>query len=151
MTERLIHLWRWVGDHRLLAGWAVGALGIALFGGGVALGAASEEPASLGARASGARASSVPSVVEAVVLGRQGAIVIARTRDGDLLFIRTTDATHYRIRKREADASAVRRGARVIVVGRPLGDGIIRARAISVRGRVPLADSGSEQRATGNG
>jgi hypothetical protein len=147
MTERLIRLWRWVGAHRLLAGWAVGALGIALFSGGAALGATSEQAVPLGLRLSGVRARNVPTVVEAVVVGRQGANVLARTRDGDLLVIRTTDATRYRIRNRKADASAVRRGARVIVVGRPLGEGIIRARAISVRGRVPLAGASNEQRA----
>jgi hypothetical protein len=145
MTERLIRVWRWVGAHRLLAGWVVGALGIAVFSGGIALGATSEPAAPLGLRVSGERARNVPTVVEAVVLGRQGANVIARTRDGDLLVIRTTDATRYRARNRKADASAVRRGARVIVVGRPLGEGIIRARAISVRDRVPLAGSGERE------
>ena len=145
MTERLIRLWRWVGAHRLLAGWGVGALSIALFSGGVALGAASEQPAPPGQRVSGAQARNPSTVVEAVILGRQGATIAARTRAGDLLFIRTTESTRYRIRRQEADASAIRRGARVIVVGRPLGDGMIRARAISVRGRVRLAETGNGQ------
>jgi hypothetical protein len=133
MTERLIGIWRWVGSHRLLAGWAVASLAVLLFSGGVALGAADEQPTPLDADPREVRARNVSTVVEAVILGRQGATLVARTRTGDRLFIRTHEATRYRLRNKPADASVVRRGARVIVVGRPLGEGLIRARAISVR------------------
>jgi hypothetical protein len=127
-----------VGGHRLLAGWFVATLAILLFGGGVALGAASEQPPPLGESVSDSPARNVSTVVEAVIVGRQGNMLIARTRSGDQLFIRTHATTRYRLRNKAADASVVRRGARVVVVGRPLGEGLIRARVISVRGRVSL-------------
>jgi hypothetical protein len=133
MIGRLIGVWHWVGAHRLLAGWVVAALAVLTFGGGVALGAASEQPAPVAVDAGDRPARKVSTVVEAVILGRQGATLVARTRDGELLYIRTHEATRYRLRNRAADATVVRRGSRVVVVGRPIGDGLIRARAISVR------------------
>jgi hypothetical protein len=133
MIERLIGIWRWVGSHRLLAGWIVAALAVLTFSGGVALGAASEQATPLTVDAVDRPAHKVSTVVEAVILGRQGATLVARTRNGDMLYIRTHEATRYRLRNKAADAAVVQRGARVVIVGRPLGEGLIRARSISVR------------------
>jgi len=140
MTERLIRFWEWVSGHRLVAGWAVALLGVAALGGGTALGAARAHPGGFPEREEPPVARATTTVVEAVVMGRRGNTLITRTRTGELLRVRVVEATKYRVKNKPADASAVRRGARVVIVGRPLGEGLMRARAISVRGRVPMAE-----------
>ena len=137
MTERLIRWWAWIGRRRLFAGWAVAMLGLLTFGGGIALGATREQPSTF----TEARAATVgiarprTTAIEALIVGRRPAGFIARTRTGDLLVVRTTEATTYRRRGRDVDAAAVRRGARVFILGRPAAAaGAIVARVGAVRG-----------------
>jgi hypothetical protein len=73
--------------------------------------------------------------VEAVVIGRRSAGFAVRTKGGDRLIVRTSEATTYRIRGKATDATAVRRGTRVLVLGRSTNqDHVIRARVVAVRG-----------------
>jgi hypothetical protein len=145
MTDRLVTLWSWVGVHRLLMGWAVALLGVAVFGAGVALGASTEDR-QFPQRADAPTASAKATALEVVIVGRRGATFVARTAEGDQLVIRITPQTRYRLKSRQADVNAVRRGAKVVVIGRPLGDGVFRARTIAVRGQVRLPEAvGSAQ------
>ena len=137
MTDRLIRLWRWVGMHRLLAGWAVGVLCIAAFSGGIALGATREPPPAPPQQAAPALARPESGFVAALVMGRRGTTLITRTRDGDLLLVRTDESTTYRRRNRDTDARSVRRGTQVMVLGRVVEPGILHARVILVRGQRP--------------
>jgi hypothetical protein len=145
MTDRLIHLWRWVGAHRLLAGWVAAAVCVLAFSGGVTLGAANEAPAQFNDAAQlGEAVDAPPAVVrsravEAVVLRRRGAALIARTAEGERLVIRTNARTTFRHKGKDVEPDAVRRGARVVVLGRPAGEGVIVARVVAVRGWVRLA------------
>lgn len=144
MTDRLIRLWGWAGPHRLLVGWAIALLGVAVFGAGVALGASTEErqfPQLPDAPTARAKA----SALEAVIVGRRGPNFIASTADGDQLLIRTTSQTKFRVKGQDADARAVRRGAKVVVIGRPLASGAFRARTIAVRGQVRATAAGLPQ------
>ena len=135
MTDRLIRLWSWVGAHRLLAGWAAAALCVAAFSGGIALGAAREQPAPFQQRTRPALARPDSGLVTALVVGRRGTALITRTRKGDLLLVRTDERTVYRRRNADTDAGAVRRGTRVLILGRPAEPGVLRARMIVVRGQ----------------
>ena len=135
MTDWSIRLWSWVGAHRLLAGWAAAVLCLTAFSGGIALGAAREQPAPFQQRARPALARPDSGLVTALVIGRRGASLITRTREGDLLIVRTAERTVYRRRNADADASVVRRGARVLVLGRPAEPGVLSARMIVVRGQ----------------
>ena len=92
MTDRSIRLWSWVGAHRLLAGWAAAVLCLAAFSGGIALGAAREQPAPFQQRARPALARPDSGLVTALVIGRRGASLITRTREGDLLIVPPTSA-----------------------------------------------------------
>ncbi len=138
MTARLVRWWAWVGEHRLLAGWLVAALGLSLFGGGVALGASLESPRALRAvTAPPAIAKPQAVSVEAVVLGRRPTGFVARTRAGELLVVRTDESTTYRLKGKDADATAIRRGARVLILGRTTNqERAIRARVVAVRGMI---------------
>lgn len=136
MTRRLVRWWAWIGEHRVLAGWVIGVVGVVAFGGGVALGAAREAPEPL-------QSVAVPPAVvrpravsiEAVVLARRPNGFIARAANGDLVLVRTTEATRYRLKGGASDATAVRDGARVLVVGRPTNRvGVVRAHVVAVRG-----------------
>ena len=135
MTDRLIRLWSWVGAHRLLVGWAVALLCATAFGGGIALGAGREQPAGFEERARPALARPTRGLVTAVVVGKRGSTLITRTRQGDLLSVRTAESTTYRRKRTDVDASIVRRGTRVQVLGRPAEPGVLRARVILVRGQ----------------
>ena len=146
MTEHLIRIWGWIGGHRLVAGWVVALLAVGACSGGAALGAARAHPGAFPEREGGPVARATTTVVEAVVMGQRGNTLITRTRSGELLRVRLVEATKYRVKNKPADASAVRRGAKIVVVGRPLGEGLMRARAISVRGRISLADPPPEMR-----
>jgi hypothetical protein len=135
MTDRLIRLWGWIGGHRLLAGWAVAMLGMAAFSGGIALGAA-RQPAAHRAAGGEATAKLETTAVEAIVMGKRPNGFVARTRSGDLLVVRTNDATTYHLKNKPADVNAVRRGAIVLVLGRPAPrEGVMYANAVSVRGQ----------------
>ncbi|MGH2584352.1 MAG: hypothetical protein ACRDJE_05505 [Dehalococcoidia bacterium] len=134
MTDRLIHLWRWIGAHRLLAGWAVVLLAVTVFTSSVALGAAQETPARFQERVDAPPARVKSTSIQAVVTGRRGDAWIARTADGERLVIRTTEKTTYRLKNKRADASAITQGSRIIILGRPgARPGVIVARIISVR------------------
>ena len=138
MTGRLIRWWAWVGEHRLLAGWAIAMLSLALFGTGVALGATLESPRALQAVAAPPAIAKPRAVsVEAVVMGRRPNGFVARTRTGDLLVVRTNESTTYRLKGKVADVTAIRRGARVLILGRTINrEQVIRARVVAVRGMV---------------
>lgn len=146
MSDAMLRAWGWVARRRLLAGWSIALVCLAVFGGGVTLGAR-EGPRPAGS-ADGAARVRMP-VVEARVIGRRDGGLVARTRAGDLLLVRTTDRTTYRFRGQQTDAGAVRRGARIAVVGRPGAAGVIVARVIVVRhqpagtGRRPPPDAGA--------
>jgi hypothetical protein len=128
-----------VGEHRLSAGWLLAAVGLALFGGGVALGATRESPRVLHAVAAPPTIAKPQAVsVEAVVMGRRPTGFIARTRAGDLVVVRTDESTTYRLKGKDADANAIRRGARVLILGRTTNqERVIRARVVTVRGMIP--------------
>jgi len=139
MTDRLIRGWGWVGVHRFLVGWAVAMLGLVAFSGGIAFGAARETAPSPALRPGPvetvARVQS--TAVEAVVIGRRPNGWVVRTRTDELLIVRTSDATTYRLKNKPADANAVRRGAKVLILGRPAPrEGVMIARVIAVRGQI---------------
>jgi hypothetical protein len=141
MTDRLIRTWSWVAGHRLAAGWGAVLLALVLLGGGLGLGAAwdarpdFQPPIAEAEETAFVRPAS--TAVEAVIMGRRPNGFVARTRAGDLLLIRTSPQTTYRLRGRPAEAAAVRRGAIVVVLGRPDAvERAINARAIAVRGQI---------------
>jgi hypothetical protein len=113
-------------------------VGLALFGSGVALGATLESPRALRAVAAPPAVAKPRAIaVEAVVMGRHPAGFVARTRTGDLLLVRTNDSTTYRLKGKDADAAVVRRGARVLILGRTTDrERVIRARVVAIRGMV---------------
>lgn len=147
MTARLVAWWTWAGRHRQLLGWCTAAVYLAVFSGGVALGATRVQdsgfrepgvtPAALARRS--ARS------VEVVVIGTRPTGLVTRTRDGDLLFVRTPPGTVFRQRGKAAEASAVTRGSKLVVLGRPgARAGVMIARTVAIRGRVALAAPTSE-------
>jgi len=117
----------------MLAGWAVALFGVMLLSGGVALGAARGDGARFTARADAPATRVASTALEAVIVGRRGENFIARTAGGEMLVIHTDAKTKFRLKGDAADQSVVRRGARVIVIGRPAGAGALRARVIAVR------------------
>lgn len=139
MSERLVALWSWLGVHRLLAGWAAALAGLALCGGGIALGASGAEdgafagPPAVAGAVTGP-ATSPPGRVEAVVIARRPRGYLARTRAGDLVLIRVDARTRFRALGRAADATAVQRNTVVVVQGAPgARAGVFRARVVAVR------------------
>jgi hypothetical protein len=137
MTDRLLRPWSWVARHHLLTGWLVAALGAVVFLSGIVLGAARAEPVPFRDSTATTLARPRTSVVEAVITGRRPAGFVARTRAGDLLLVRTTDATTYRRGGRPAQATNVRRGTRVLIIGRPgAREGVVVARAVAILGQL---------------
>jgi hypothetical protein len=149
MTDRLIRLWSWIGAHRLLAGWAVALLAVTIFTSSVALGAAQDTPAQFQERADAPLARVKSTSIQAVVTGRRGDTLIARTADGERLVVRTNEQTTYRFKNKRADAGAVTQGSRVIILGRSAArPGVIVARTISVRRQArpaPLSSEATDQ------
>ena len=69
------------------------------------------------------------------MVGRRGPSLITRTREGDLLIVRTDEHTTYRRKNATVDPGVVRHGTRVTVLGRSAEPGIMEARVIVVRGQ----------------
>jgi hypothetical protein len=144
MTDRLIRFWRWVGTHRMLVGWVAAVLCIAMFGGGVALGVTRDLPARFVEPVDAKPAAVGSASVQAVVTRHRGNALIAVTAAGERLLIRTNERTIFRRRGETIPSEDIRRGARILVLGRPAGEGVIVARAVVVRGRALAAPAEPE-------
>lgn len=150
MTARLVAWWAWAGRHRQLFGWCIAALCVAVFGGGVALGATRAQGS--GFREPGVTPAALARLsarsVEVVVMGTRPTGLVTRTRNGDLLFVRTVPETVFRQNGKVVGAGAVKRGSKVVVLGKPgARDGVMVARTVAIRGQVRLAAPTSEREA----
>ena len=136
MTGWLLTLWLAVARHDRLTGWLAAVLGTLALAGGATLGAARTDPPAFTDSVSTATVVPRRAGVAAVVVARRPAGFLVRTRDGDLLLVRTTERTAYRQRGQPADPALVRRGTRVLVLGRPAPrEGVLIARAVVILGQ----------------
>lgn len=140
MSATMLRLWTWVARHRMVSGWLAALLAVVAFVGGISLGAtraqgsAFREPGLTPAAIARTRA----TTVEVVVMGKRANTLVTRTRDGDQLIIRTTPRTVYRRDGTVVDAASVRRGQRLLILGRPtLREGVMEAHTVAIRGVVP--------------
>lgn len=110
-----------------------GAAAAVAVAGGVLLGAAGQPAIASPPPAETATVAPGRTAVVGVV-GRVGpAGFTVRSRDGAVVLIRTTEKTLYRQANRAAGRTALRRGQRVIVLGRVRADGRLLARGVSIR------------------
>lgn len=152
MTKRLVRVWAWVGGHRLLAGWLAAMLGLLTLGSGVALGATRDAAPIVETLPDGAANGQPPKVVapksaavEAVIVGRRPQAILARTKQGDFIRIRTNENTVYKRGAKAMERDELRRGMRIVVLGRPnQAEGVMTARSVTVRGMIKMAPPPAE-------
>jgi hypothetical protein len=130
----------WAGGHRTAVSWALALITtLAMAGGAVAGSLQPSVPAPVAGMSGTAAAERAPApariiTVTGVVVGVRAQGFALRTSDGRIVVVRTDEHTRYRRKGEPLAREALRRGHTLTAIGRLQPNGVLRARAVSVRG-----------------
>jgi hypothetical protein len=143
MGDSLYRLLDAVAHHRRLAAWTVAAVAALALTGGVALGEAAGSAANRVPAPAPAPARAAPTTLPQNRTAVQGVVLEVRPRgllllmgNGRRTVVITDAATAYRRDGHAVSRAALRRGQRVVVLGRVGEAGFLRARVVALRGQV---------------